>query len=235
MSVSKPASLPRWADSGGDIVEPNSGKKDTGWVDDEEPANEFFNWWQNNVYQWTQYVNNPDLVSAGAIATAETGIRHAECIVEIPFQMLDGAAGNMGDYSGYLDHDSGTAHMEADIDGAEFAVNLPLRDGDRLKAVHAVVFDNDGGTSLGITLWRKQYKIGVAGTNNTELGTRIGTGDAYTSANYSLLTITDFTDEVIAFHPDSTTWNSYRLFVTADSDADIRLQALYMVVDRVAP
>ena len=53
----KPASLPRWADVGGEIVEPSSGKKDTGWLDSEMPPHSYFNWWQNLVYQWTVYLD----------------------------------------------------------------------------------------------------------------------------------------------------------------------------------
>lgn len=49
----KPAKLPRWADDGAaDIVEPNSGKKDIGWVGGERPPAQFFNWLLNLIYQW---------------------------------------------------------------------------------------------------------------------------------------------------------------------------------------
>lgn len=55
--MAKPASLPRWADVSGDIVEPTSGKKDVGWVADEEPPAQYFNWLLNLTYQWLEYVD----------------------------------------------------------------------------------------------------------------------------------------------------------------------------------
>lgn len=53
----KPASLPRWANVGGDIVEPSSGKKDIGWIDAELPPHSYFNWFMNLVYQWAVYLD----------------------------------------------------------------------------------------------------------------------------------------------------------------------------------
>lgn len=55
--MAKPASLPRWADVGGDIVEPSSGKKDIGWIVSEQPPHSYFNWFQNLVYQWCDYLD----------------------------------------------------------------------------------------------------------------------------------------------------------------------------------
>lgn len=52
----QPASQPRWANVGGDIVEPASGKKDVGWIDAELPPHSYFNWYMNLVYQWTLYL-----------------------------------------------------------------------------------------------------------------------------------------------------------------------------------
>jgi hypothetical protein len=56
--AAKPTSTPRWANLGGLIVEPSSGKKDVGWVDAEKPAAESFNWYQNLAWQWTQYLSD---------------------------------------------------------------------------------------------------------------------------------------------------------------------------------
>lgn len=54
----KPTVLPRWADVGGDIVEPSSGKKDIGWVAGERPAAEYFNWLLNVNYLWAEYLSD---------------------------------------------------------------------------------------------------------------------------------------------------------------------------------
>lgn len=54
----RPADLPRWADVGGDIVEPSSGRKDVGWITGLRPAAQFFNWWMNKVFQWIEYTQD---------------------------------------------------------------------------------------------------------------------------------------------------------------------------------
>lgn len=56
--MSKPVSLPRWADVSGKIVEPPSGKKDVGWVSEEKLPEGFLNWWKNLTYQWLQFVDD---------------------------------------------------------------------------------------------------------------------------------------------------------------------------------
>jgi hypothetical protein len=68
--AAKPGSLPRWADVGGAIVVPTSGKKDIGWEPEEKPPAEFLNWFQNLVYQWTDYVDDGELTGAFALASA---------------------------------------------------------------------------------------------------------------------------------------------------------------------
>jgi len=57
--MSKPASLPRWADAANpaDIVDPPSGKKDSGWLVNDQPPHTYFNWFWNLVYQWTVYLD----------------------------------------------------------------------------------------------------------------------------------------------------------------------------------
>lgn len=56
--MAKPGSLPRWADgASAQIVEPPSGTKDTGWGTGEKPANSYFNWFWNLVYQWISYLD----------------------------------------------------------------------------------------------------------------------------------------------------------------------------------
>lgn len=55
--MAKPSSLPRWADVGGDIVEPTSGKKDKGWEGAERPAGQYFNWLLNLIYQWLLWIS----------------------------------------------------------------------------------------------------------------------------------------------------------------------------------
>jgi len=69
----KPSDLPRWADSGGDIVEPSSGKKDVGWIPAERPPAQYFNWLLNKLYQWIQYLDAPVGTGSGAGLAATGG------------------------------------------------------------------------------------------------------------------------------------------------------------------
>lgn len=64
--TTKPGTLPRWADISLNFVEPSSGKKDQGWVGGEQPPAQYLNWLINLIYQWTQYLNNPDGFTLGA-------------------------------------------------------------------------------------------------------------------------------------------------------------------------
>lgn len=75
MSIfTKPTELPRWADTGsapaGNITDPPSGNKDMGWVADEVPPSSWFNWWQQLVYKWTQWLDSQPLASMAAVLTA---------------------------------------------------------------------------------------------------------------------------------------------------------------------
>ncbi len=55
--MSKPSELPIWAtDSGAAVVDPGTAKKQQGWTA-EIPPHEFFNFWQNLVYQWVLYLD----------------------------------------------------------------------------------------------------------------------------------------------------------------------------------
>lgn len=65
--AAKPSATPRWANVGGVIVEPSSGKKDVGWLSDERPPAQYFNWWKNLAYQWFEYLKDGALSGAHTI------------------------------------------------------------------------------------------------------------------------------------------------------------------------
>lgn len=59
--VAKPSTTPRWASTlspGADLVEPASGKKDIGWVENEQPPYEYFNWLGQTTYLWTEWLDD---------------------------------------------------------------------------------------------------------------------------------------------------------------------------------
>ncbi len=58
--ASRPAELPQWGDDvDADIVKPTSGKLGLGWKRKERPPGQYLNWYQNLVYQWLQYLDDP--------------------------------------------------------------------------------------------------------------------------------------------------------------------------------
>ncbi len=65
--MAKPSILPRWGDTAApaDVVAPNSSKQGSGWSNGELPPHTYFNWWQNLVFQWIQWLN-------GLLDTANT-------------------------------------------------------------------------------------------------------------------------------------------------------------------
>jgi hypothetical protein len=71
--ATKPSALPRWARTAGDvdsayIVEPSSTRKDEGWRSGKRPPASMFNWWQNLVYKWIQYISDGALSGNHTIA-----------------------------------------------------------------------------------------------------------------------------------------------------------------------
>ena len=95
--MAKPTLKPDWVvgQSGTNIVEPTSGKKAAGWVADERPAAEYWNWLLQNISEWIDYVDSVSdtleafhlfyqaVVGSGALATHTT----------LNAAMLDVAAG----------------------------------------------------------------------------------------------------------------------------------------------
>lgn len=65
----KPTSVARWADVGGAIVVPPSGKQDIGWVPGEAPPAEYFNWIENLAYQWQKWLYDGNCAFAALSAS----------------------------------------------------------------------------------------------------------------------------------------------------------------------
>ena len=63
MSQRRPLQVPRWADVGGGITEPSSGRKDVGWITGLRPAAQFMNWLQNLFFQWINHTKDAALLT----------------------------------------------------------------------------------------------------------------------------------------------------------------------------
>lgn len=56
-TFSKPGTIPRWADSTLNILEPPEAKKDDGWLFEEIPPSQFENWKENLTGLWFKWIN----------------------------------------------------------------------------------------------------------------------------------------------------------------------------------
>jgi len=56
-TYTKPASVPRWSDTGGNVIEPPEAKKDAGWLFQEIPPSSFENWRTKLNGDWWKWVN----------------------------------------------------------------------------------------------------------------------------------------------------------------------------------
>lgn len=74
--ATKPSTLPVWNSGGANRTTPSGGKQTTGFTVGEQPSSSFQNWWQNLVYQWTDYLNAPVGVTTtpAQTFTAGTGV-----------------------------------------------------------------------------------------------------------------------------------------------------------------
>lgn len=137
--MAKPTTLPRWADVGGDIVIPPSGKLDVGWADNEQPANEFDNWFKNLVYQWTAYVND--------------GIfQHGEREITVPVTAINGIVNDIDFVGEVIEGNAGTSRLY---------LHVPIHVGDRIKKIRVLLVDNSVGGSITVNLYKKSLATGA--------------------------------------------------------------------------
>lgn len=69
--MTKPSDLPIWNTTKANVVEPNQNHKDQGWLIPagvpEKPPLQYFNHWQNNVYEWIEAVNNLGILNYDSV------------------------------------------------------------------------------------------------------------------------------------------------------------------------
>jgi len=155
--ATKPASEPRWADVGGDIVEPSAGKKNVGWVANERPPAQFFNWLLNTIWLWIQWLNSA-VVDFGT-ATVQADVFTVDTTINVsPEQLSHGTLTRYVpiedfDYSGSVYLNNGRDNTGNGItsvffnktnSGAFFGASgsLRLAPGDRLLTLECEVFNN---------------------------------------------------------------------------------------------
>lgn len=73
----KPTDVARWANVGGSITVPPSGKQDVGWVPGEAPPAEYFNWLNNSAYLWFKWLSDGDVSFHNVVATGTLAVTGA--------------------------------------------------------------------------------------------------------------------------------------------------------------
>jgi hypothetical protein len=100
----KPSALPRWADVGGLIVIPTSGKQDIGFARAERPPAEYLNHLLNLAYLWHQHFSDGDWV--GPITVDGSSIDPQTATDEGTITAVDGnlvASGDAAELKGLVD------------------------------------------------------------------------------------------------------------------------------------
>jgi len=141
--MAKPT-LPRWADVSGDIVEPISGKKDVGWVEEERPPNSYVNWFWNKVYEWAKWLDDNFTDDAQPKPEQEhlRAISHFE-------RALDG--------QGWDKSISGDAPFMQNADATAEPAIMPidLMVGERIKEWGVLVKDDSNPYTIDAKLWKR--------------------------------------------------------------------------------
>ena len=83
-TYTKPTTIPRWADTSGNVVEPSSGKKDAGWLVQEKAISSWQNWMQKSLGDWVKWLNE----------RLYDGATKDECSLRIPGQYPIATVGN---------------------------------------------------------------------------------------------------------------------------------------------
>lgn len=164
------------------------------------------------------------------VTTTEGDIRHGEVTMQVPL-IVDkfDAIGSPTDYyvpevAGVLS--TGRSYLTSyNGDDAVFAVHLPMKVGDRIKKITAIVTSNEGGRQVNMASWKHALSGAFASVAATQLGTTQSSGS---SANFQTIEITGLTETVAAA-------TVYQCHFTIDGGGGShRVYGLWVTYDRVA-
>lgn len=243
--ATKPTSTPRWASDGAaDVIEPPSGKKDTGWLVDDKPPAQWENWLRKITWQWTEYVGDGvwEAVSAtfsGAIEAASVTIGSAIAAASAAITGDVAIGGDLtltgedyhGDRTEQLPVIAGRAQSgvwtrtnggEVGATGAIWEVAIPVRVGCRIKS-WSIAHEYDGGTHT-LTGRLVKYTSGGVTTVATATSGVPGIGFVGAASFGSTLGTPDVVSAGETFAIE---------FTSDDGDADLIAHTVQWTFDRV--
>jgi hypothetical protein len=89
-TYTKPTSIPRWNDTGGNRVNPPAAKKDLGWVFQEIPPSSFENWRTNLIGEWIKWLDErtDDADAGDSLVINDAGVGGAHTTFRTGGQIL---------------------------------------------------------------------------------------------------------------------------------------------------
>lgn len=201
--MAKPTVLPRWANSGGSVATPSSGKLDIGWLPKEKPPAQYFNWLGLHTYNWIAWLDalfpsdnlaldankNATVSGTGSFVISGTGKYKRPAFVT-PVHAAAAQKGTGGGAAGNLTSISGWTFGSA---GETIVFNVPCEEGERILAVSTIMVDG-GADTCTVTLHRNVWAVG-AGVTQTSLA---NANTAGSTGVVELVTFSGLTEDVPA-------------------------------------
>lgn len=159
----EPSTQPVWNTDATNRTTPSGGLQASGYVTNAIPTSGNLNWWKNLVYQWIGWFRTVITANGGITAVANQDIAvsgtgefvHGDVVLQV------GAAAGQTDqhettnYWRYFVSLSGAVPncwTQTGSGGAGVVFALPLKIGDRIKSVRAIIRDTTGSNTISMSL-----------------------------------------------------------------------------------
>lgn len=228
--MAKPTILGRWANSGGDVKAPISGKADIGFVNRERPPAQILNYLLNAAYQWHAWLDG--FFTSGGDFAVPVGknitvsgageFKHGELVLVLSSAAAQRYEGGAQQWT-YFDSIAGLAAQWGTPSGADADIVFPLnlKVGDRIKQIKAwIQDDNTAGHTVAMSLHKSVASDMIAG------GSQIGaTQTSAHDGTVQALTLSGLTTTVTA-------GNAYEAVLRAGAAGTQRVMSLEVTYDR---
>jgi hypothetical protein len=179
--MAKPTVLPRWNTDASNRTTPSSGQLDTGWTLDQVPPSSYLNWFMFYVYSWLLWLDGLFTTGTGltmpvdeSVILSGTGsFKHGNMILVLPAGA--GEANSLSSTVAFQPSVGSPANAWRGGGSTDIVVfPIPLKVGDRIKEVRAMIFDTTGGHTMSM-----QLRKSTSANANTQVGsTQTSAGNA---------------------------------------------------------